>query len=420
MRLFTLAAALLVSTGVQAADVTINYWSMWNQNEPIADVIEAAIAEFETANPTIDVVVNWAGRDVRKLILPALASGQSIDVVENGNDWLMNPDHAPNWLPIQDYVNAPGPDGAPALADEIIAPLLNQYAENGELRVVPTQPFAVVYFYNQDHFEQAGITSVPTTWAEFIEAGKALRAAGFDPVTIDPDAYLAINFGYHALRALGSCDALHEVITDRTGEAWKQPAIVAMAQDIVDARAADLYSAHLEGNRFPAGQQDVALGVASMMVNGTWLPNEVAETAGPDFRWGSFSYPAVTGGAGDTGDIMMGAQALAITKDSAHPDEAFALIRHLMSKSVHEKLVADAGVTSSRLDVEWPANIAGAREAVLEAENAIGWNCNISSAGEVVGNVVVPTFGELLYGKLDAQAYADAMAERSASFWSTR
>ena len=38
---------------------------------------------------------------------------------------------------------------------------------------------------------------------------------------------------------------------------------------------------------WPAGQNtELALGTAAMYLNGSWLPNEVKDMAGPDFHWG--------------------------------------------------------------------------------------------------------------------------------------
>ena len=46
-------------------------------------------------------------------------------------------------------------------------------------------PQSFVFMYNKDIFEKAGITSVPTTWDEFLEAGQKIKDAGFTPLTTD-------------------------------------------------------------------------------------------------------------------------------------------------------------------------------------------------------------------------------------------
>ena len=50
-------------------------------------------------------------------------------------------------------------------------------------------------------------------------------------------------------------------------------------------------------NKYPAGQQELALGEAAMYLNASWMPSEVADTAGEDFPWGFFAFPQVEDGA---------------------------------------------------------------------------------------------------------------------------
>ena len=85
-------------------------------------------------------------------------------------------------------------------------------------------------------------------------------------------------------------------------------------------------SAQLESNKWPAGQQEVATDQVSMyMLNGTWLPNEVKGTTGPDFPWGQFAYPVIDASIGAGGGTY-GSQGFQISKDCENPDVAFAYL----------------------------------------------------------------------------------------------
>ena len=72
----------------------IRYVSMWNETEPQADVIKAAIDEFTTIYPNVEITVNWMGRDTLKTIMASLDAGQ-VDlwdqginhVIQNYNDY---------------------------------------------------------------------------------------------------------------------------------------------------------------------------------------------------------------------------------------------------------------------------------------------------------------------------------------------
>lgn len=51
----------------------------------------------------------------------------------------------------------------------------------GERTMLPTRSVHINWFYNQDLFDQVGVTA-PTTWAEFLDACVALKDAGITPI----------------------------------------------------------------------------------------------------------------------------------------------------------------------------------------------------------------------------------------------
>ena len=49
------------------------------------------------------------------------------------------------------------------------------------------------------------------------------------------------------------------------------------------------FDPNIESNVYPAAQQDMVISEnVAMYINGTWLPNEVAETTPDDFKWCAF------------------------------------------------------------------------------------------------------------------------------------
>lgn len=110
MKNMTLTATLLALTCVTSASaqkVTLEFWSMWNPNEPAAKVLQQAAADYQAAHPDVKVNFNFAGRDVRKLVIPALTSGKTVDIVENGIDWLTAGATPNYWLPLNKYLTRP-------------------------------------------------------------------------------------------------------------------------------------------------------------------------------------------------------------------------------------------------------------------------------------------------------------------------
>lgn len=402
-----------------AEPVELVYWAMWNETEPQGDVIKDAVKDFETANPGVTVKVQWNGRDIRKLIVPALESGENIDLFDNDQVWING--HAKKYLlPLDSYLDQPavGEEGR-TVGDTLNQALLGPSTSEGKLLNVPYQPYAVMFFYNKEHFETAGITKVPETWDEFLAANEALKKAGFAPITTDVDSYLDVIIGYYAERAKG-CDFFMETLTDKTGEMWRDPAYLQMAQDIQTLNDKGYIAEGTSGNLYPAGQQQLALGEVTMYLNGTWLPTEVKDTAGPDFQWGAFSFPTVKDGENPVSDIMMGSQGIAIMNTSQHPDQAFEFIKYLVSKKTQAAMTEHANVPAIHVDVPWAGPISDAGVAVKGATKAIGWACDLYDAGDVVSNVVIPQFQDLFVGKITPEQYVENTATKSAEFWASQ
>lgn len=414
MVLTVVVFVLALAVPVWAEDLV--YWSMWNEEEQQGVVLKKAIAAFEKAHPDVKVKVVWNGRESRNMVGPALEAGEQIDVFET--DGLFINANLSKWtIDMTDYLDRPalGEDGKSVRQSIVTQALLKQVQVNGRDRVVPHQPYAVMYFYNKKHFEAAGVTP-PSTWDEFIAVLKKLKEAGYGPVTTD-DAYRDLYLGYYAERAVG-CDGLLKAIQDKSGASWRDPIWMQMAEDMIGLR--EYFAEGTDGFMYPAGQQALALGEVTMYLNGTWFPSEVLSTTGPDFQWGSFGFPTVHNGINPNTDTMMGAQSFAISSTSKNPDLAFELIKYMESKEAQTDMAVIANVPPTHIDSEWPAALAETGAIVKSAEVALPWSCNIGAQGEIVTNVVMPTFVELFTGKLTAKEYAEKMATDSAKFWSTQ
>ena len=402
-----------------AGPVTLTYWSMWNEDEPQGQVVKGAIEAFEAAYPHVTVDVTWYGRDIRNLLGPALEAGETIDVYDT---WAGGKDQA---LPLADYLDLPAigegyVEGDMSVADSIMPALwesIDTQNAAGEIIGVPYNPFVVMVFYNKDHFEAAGIASVPKTWDEFIAASEALQAAGYAPFTEDVDAYMDIIIGAFTERAM-TCDGIIDVVNDETGEGWNDPVLLQMAQDIYD------YSAYLadgtDGNLFPAGQQRVGLGEVTMNLNGSWLPSEMLELTGPDFNWGVFSFPNLPYGAGANTHVESGSQAMGFNQKSAYPDAAFDLLRYVASYDAQVAMVEVGNSPAARVDVPWAGALADAYETFKKADVSLPWACGLWDTGEIFSNVVLPNFTDLFVGKITPEEFVAKISAEQAEFWATR
>lgn len=403
-----LSALPVFSTGQQgtadADAINLVYWSMWNETEPQAMVLKNAIKDFEKMNPGVNVDVQWNGREIRKTLQPALDAGTKIDIWDEDLERIVK-----TWqsyaTSLDAYYGKPYPSTEGKLFKDTVMgslqALLKSFSTDGKLYAVPYQPMVVVVFYNKDHFDRAGISKVPGTWNELLAASAKLKAAGFTPITID-DAYMDLPLGMHLNRMFGDYMKVEDLVKDRTGKLWDDPKVIQTAKDF--EALSPFMSPQVADNKWPAGQQEVATDQVSMyLMNGTWLPNEVMGTTGPDFRWGQFAYPAVTGGASATGGTY-GAQGFQISKDCTNPEEAFALLAHLTTGKWDKELAAKTYGAPMDTSMPWPVQIQECKVVFDSLDTWIPWSGGLAADTDAFP-VIKAEFTRLISGQITAEAF---------------
>ena len=328
----TLALVMVLSLGAfaladDAAEIT--YWSMWNEGEPQANVIAAAAEAYE-AETGVHVNIEWKGRDVNQLLTAALEAGEPIDIIEDDYNRIGNV-YAPYTYDLTEMAEAAGyaDHSYPVLNDQVVA-----WA--GCLNSIVEQPQVGGIFYTRDAFETAGIETLPTTWAEFLDVCAKLKDAGIAPLAQD-GAYTNFTFYYHLVRYLGE-DGIAE-LRDNGGWADNEKAVQA-AQDLIDLVNAG-YLVDGAPDEYPSSQNKVGTGEAAMVVCANYVTAEVDAVFGPQ-NWGLINYPAMEGGA-SSDVVYVGANSLAVTSYSEHAQEAFDFIMFLVTGENDQKMADTAG-----------------------------------------------------------------------------
>ena len=299
------------STGGSASGKQLSgkvvYWSMYNEGEPEAMAIQKAADMFMEDYPDCEVEIQWIGRSNQDITGPALEGGEQLDILDN----FSYDKSTDRYLDITDMMNGPALGQEDMTVAESILPVLNLANAQGQEKAgletdkyygVQMFPWVVGFFYNKDLFQQAGITETPETWTEFMEACQKLKDAGINAVTCD-DAYMTLIPNNYLARLVGS-DTIAAMSASASDPAWQ-------SEEVKQAFAAmetlsPFMSPQTATNKYPAGQQEFALGEAAMYLNASWMPSEVADTAGEDFPWGFFAFPQVEDGAEGSGYVSVG------------------------------------------------------------------------------------------------------------------
>lgn len=406
------ASFSLIGCKGEAAELSgdVVYWSMWNETEPQAEVIKAAINDFEAANPEANVVVQWSGRDIRQIIKAALDAGENIDIFENDPEWLASNLGIDYSLKLDDYfAKTYATTGGEAFKDTLVPVLvtwISSLSEDQGLYYIPNQAYVVSIFYGKDVFQNAGIDEVPQTWSEFLDVCEKLKTAGVAPITVD-DAYWDLLMGQY-LGLLKGQEWVSQLMQDETGAMWKDPAVAQFAEAFEDLYNRGYISENAASNKYPAGQQQLALEKAGMYLNGSWLPNELSGTTGPDFNWGVFAFPNIPNAAEDNTVMMFGSQSYAISKNSENADAAFELITYIVNKETQSDFSDVALSVPVTLDTKWPEVLTDVKPIFEGATGRFSWACGLWDGGDLT-TIALNEFAKLISGSVTAEKFVTNM-----------
>lgn len=168
------AAATLALAGCSASStesdgpVELEFWG-WVPG------LEDAVAAWNAENPDIQVTFHRMTGDDGAKIPPAIDAGTAPDVFQLGSANIPEQIVAGRLLDISQYVTD--------IADAYDATAWSSVSFGDAVYGLPQDAGPSGLLYRADLFEQYGIP-VPTTWEEYLDAGRALKAA-------DPELFLA-------------------------------------------------------------------------------------------------------------------------------------------------------------------------------------------------------------------------------------
>ncbi|MFM1864871.1 MAG: hypothetical protein RL677_651 [Actinomycetota bacterium] len=154
-----------VAGEIPATDLYIVMAQYTDRMQPYFDDLAA---RFMEQNPSVTAtveVVNW--EQLNDKLATLVSTGQAPDIA-NSNVFA---NFAADGLlyPAEDIVS-------PEVLADIVPAFLNNSKYDGTAYAVPDLASARAMFYNKEVFEQAGITTPPTTWAELEAAAAAIKA----------------------------------------------------------------------------------------------------------------------------------------------------------------------------------------------------------------------------------------------------
>ncbi len=289
------------------------------------------------------------------------------------------------------------------------------YQVDGKQYGIPYDLGVVGFWYNKDLFRQAGITAPPATLDELLAAVTKLKAAGITPIALgEKDSWTgAFYWEYLALRICGRDKMLAAV----KGNTFADPCFVEAGNQMKKLVEAEPFQTGFLGAPAQTGASSasslLANGKAAMELMGQWEPG-VMQPLTPDGKGlptdklGWFSFPAVTGGAGDVTDAIGGGDGYAVSKDA--PPETVDFLKYLVSQEVATAYAKDASGLPVTVGTESAVTDPNMKELIENRAKAKFVQLYLDQAfPAAVGGAVNEAVQGLFAGKLTPDAVVKAI-----------
>lgn len=408
-------ALMSAATAVNSASAAqLVYWSMWNETEPQAAAIKEIIAKYSAANADSKITVVWNGRQNQTKLRAAIAAGTAVDLMDQDSDQLAG------GLQLQGQLHDISGDLKADVKDALLPGILKLYGQDDKISQLPYIYNTVNFWYDKEALGKIG--KAPASWDELISLCGAARKADAHLLVIEGNVafYNAAYFSHYLERKNGA-DALTKAFADKTGAGWSDPAVLEAAKAGRQLWDAECIAKDARGFQYPAGQQTIALGQTIGELVGSWLPTELSATAGPDFGWGAFNFPAVKDGKGKVTDLEVATISIAVLKDSKNAKEAAGFLNYLMSEEAQTILAKTGGVGVTRKGVAWPANVADAEKAAQAATalTPYGGGLNVLYP-EFTSQVLQPEYNKMFLGETTPEQFVEKLVAETKKFWDAK
>lgn len=289
-----------------------------------------AEAEFEAANPGIDVQVEVVPWDVLlQKLTTDISAGTNADLSIIGTRWLIDFVEQGVAEPLDRWMT-------PEFTGRFIETFLSPSVMEGSTYGLPIAASARAMYWNKDLFAQAGIANPPDTWeqlqidaAKIAALGEDIAGFGMQGKEIETDVYF-----YYAMWSKGA-----EILdADGTSGLDSEGAIA----------AAEMYKSMIDNGLTQDGvtamnREDVQnlfkQGKVGMMITAPFLSNQIAAEA-PDLQYGVAAIPAGPTGARGTYGVT---DSLIMFANSQNKDEAWKFMDFLFTTEQRAKFTQGEG-----------------------------------------------------------------------------
>ncbi|MGH3734656.1 MAG: ABC transporter substrate-binding protein [Micromonosporaceae bacterium] len=306
------------------ADGKVEFWHFFTARE--AKAIESVVADFEKANPKIEVTLK-EGQDDTKM-LQAIAAGKGPDVgLSYSTDIVGKFCASGAWRDLKPYVDRDKVDLSQ------LPTTVRSYTEYGGKRcAMPFLADTYGLYYNKKLLKEAGYDAPPKTTTELAAMAKKLTKRKADG-TIETAGFVPLlNFYEHSPQHLAPAWDAKWITKDEKsaiGSDPNWPSMLKWHKDLVD------WYGHGKLQKFTAGLGDewsadnaFHKGKVAMMVDGEYRIAFLRDQA-KDVEFGTAPLPVPDDATDRYGAGFVTGNVIGVSKHAKNPEAAWELIRYL-------------------------------------------------------------------------------------------
>jgi ABC-type glycerol-3-phosphate transport system substrate-binding protein len=254
------------SAGDTGASNSIDVVTRWSAGNTAAAAQKGVFTAF-TKETGVKVNATDGLETIDDQVENAVAAGKSPDVViVNLYDKTLGWQDAGVTVPVDNYLKEWG------LADKMKAGALDEWRvggkPGGKLQGLPFSGFSWPVWYNTDLLKKAGVSKVPTTTDELIDASKKLRAAHIQPLTVGGNDWTGQKLFYQIAQSYTDAAAMEKVMG--SGGYCATPSVMRGIKLFTQLRDAGVFTDNAAGLNGDAMYAAYYSGKAAMMSAGSW------------------------------------------------------------------------------------------------------------------------------------------------------
>jgi multiple sugar transport system substrate-binding protein len=344
-----LPAALSCAGGRGDGGVTLRFWAMGAEGEKV----QALVADFEREHPGVRVELQqipWTA--AHEKLLTAHVGGSTPDVAQLGNTWV--PEFA--------ALDALAPLDARVRGSSTVPPssyfpgIWDTNVVDGVVYGIPWYVDTRVLFYRSDLLKAAGFDSVPSTWAGWTAAMRAMKTRMRPrqyPVLLPTNEWTyPVAFGLQAgsplLRDGGRYGGFRDPRFRHAFEFYVGLFRQGLAPAVANTQISNIYQEFERGN-------------IAMYITGPWNIGEFTRRMPPamDGRWATAPLPGPDG----PGLSLAGGASLVVFRKAKQPALAWALVEFLSRPANQVRFYALTGDLPARREAWADSALANNRYA---------------------------------------------------------